>query len=187
MSSKFEQGLDNDNSYISTSPNSVSRTSKNAKLYRQIYDKYEDLDNLPVEDNTNEIDFEKLKELISNSNREETHRELREHLDILDTRKRKIDEQKIYDINKILEKAKNDNSKLNKTSVRESIVNKNILSTLESREISLAEIKEASLKYEQAKEKLENSEYLNQQEKEEISKPNDLEMTREFKFKELSE
>ena len=188
MSSKIEERLDNDNLYVSS--NQISRTSKNAKLYREVYGKYENLDNLPIEDNTEEIDIESLKELITNSNKEETHKELREHLDILDTRKRKIDEQKLYDINKILEKAKNDNSKLNNTTIRETIVNKNILSTLESREISLTEIKEASLKYDQIKEEEVKEEFFEPEEQAEITRDevaDDLTMTREFKYKELSE
>jgi len=167
-----------------------TRSNRNAKLYRQVYGKYEDLDNLPIEDNTDEIDLDRLKELISNSNKEQTKRDLREHLDILDTRKRKIDEQKLYDINKILEKAKNDNNKLNNTSVRESIINKNILSTLESKKISLSEIREASIKYEQEESKeIEEKELKITEEIKpsiEIESEN-LTMTREFKFKELSE
>ena len=35
MSSKIEERLDNDNLYVSS--NQISRTSKNAKLYREVY------------------------------------------------------------------------------------------------------------------------------------------------------
>lgn len=153
----------------------ISRTTKNAKLYNEVYGKYENKDNLPIEDNILEIDVERLKELVSSTNNVPEHQNIRENLNILDNRKRKIDEQKIYDINKILEKAKNDNSKLKETTVRESIINKNILTTLESREISLSEIKEASIKYEK------------EQEIRELNNNKDLTMTREFKFKELSD
>ena len=101
-----------------------------------------------------------------------------------------MDISKLYDINKILEKAKNDNSKLNNTTIRETIVNKNILSTLESREISLTEIKEASLKYDQIKEEEVKEEFFEPEEQAEITRDevaDDLTMTREFKYKELSE
>ena len=185
MSSRMEFCKENDN-YMSQQ----SRTTKNARLYKEVYGKYEDLDNLPIEDNTDEIDIETLKELISNNHHQDEHQSLREELNILDTRKRKIDEQKIYDINKILEKAKNDNNKLKETTVRESIINKNILSTLESKEISLKEIKEASIKYDQAKQE-EPKEIINKYEenKETITPQEELAeltMTREFRFKELS-
>ena len=159
---------------------SISRTAKNAKLYNEVYGKYENKDKLPIEDNVLEIDMERLKELVSSTNDTHEHQIIRENLNILDTRKRKIDEQKIYDINKILEKAKNDNSKLKETTVRKSIVNKNILSTLESREISLAEIKEASIKYDREQE-------IKELQMKELEKNKDLTLTRELKFKELSE
>lgn len=169
-----EKYLDNETNYNAP----TSRTAKNAKLYREVYGKYENSDNLPIEDNVDEIDIERLKELVSSTEDTREHQNIRESLNILDTRKRKIDEQKIYDINKILEKAKNDNSKLKETTVRESIINKDILSTLESKEISLSEIREASIKYEK-KHKIE--------EIKEENEPENLTMTREFKFKELSE
>lgn len=166
MSSRVEK-YTNDNTYME---NYVSRTSKNAKLYRQVYGKYETLDNLPIDDNTDEIDMEKLKELVSTSHNNTEQKELRESLNILDTRKRKIDEQKVYDINKILEKAKSENKKLKEPSLRESIIDKDMLSTLESKEVSLDEIKKASIEYEK------------KQDEREV----ELTMTRELKFKELS-
>lgn len=179
-----EKYLDNETNYN----NQVSRTERNSKLYREVYGKYENGDNLPIEDNVAEIDLERLKELVSNSNDPIEHKNIRESLNILDTRKRKIDEEKIYDINKILEKAKNDNSKLKETTIRETIVNKNILSTLESKEISLSEIREASIKYEKEKQLEEQLEkQLEEQLEEPISTPKDINMTREFKFKELSD
>lgn len=161
-----------DNTYT----NNTSRTLKNANLYRQVYGKYENKDNLPIDDNTSEIDMKKLKELVTSTNNKEEQKNLRESLNILDTRKRKIDEQKVYDINKILEKAKNENNKLKEPTIRESIINKDMLSTLESRELSLDEIKKASSKYEEKYE-----EKCIEEEKEP-----ELTMTREFKFKELS-
>lgn len=173
MSSRTDKYIDDD-----TYTNNISRTTRNANLYRQVYSKYEDSDNLPIDDNTKEIDMEKLKELVSSTNDKEEQKNLRESLNILDTRKRKIDEQKLYDINKILEKAKNENSKLKEPTVRESIINKDMLSTLESRELSLEEIRKASAEYE---EKVNHYEEMVSQDKE-----NELTMTREFKFKELS-
>ena len=41
-----------------------TRSSRNKKLYKEVYGRYNDLDNLPLEDNTDEIDMAKLKELV---------------------------------------------------------------------------------------------------------------------------
>ena len=78
----------------------LSRSSRNSKLYRSVYGKYQDLDNLPIEDNTDEIDMDKLKELVSNMNNKENKIQHNNYnLNILEQRKRNIDEQKVYDIN----------------------------------------------------------------------------------------
>ena len=151
-----------------------TRSSRNARLYKQVYGKYDDLDNLPIEDNTNEIDMEKLRELVLSSNSKQEEKEIKEHLNILEQRKRRIDEQKVYDINKILEKAKYENSKLKEPVSVVSKSQRDILSTLKSTELSLEEIKKASSQYK-------TQEY--------IATNDDLEeklsMTRELKYKNL--
>jgi len=146
-----------------------SRSSRNSRLYREVYGKYEDLDNLPIEDNTDEIDMEKLRELVYNNENTIEHRELKENLDVLDVRKRNIDKERMYDINKILEKAKYENSKL-KEPIPKTKYHSNILSTLELKTIS----------NDNEKDTLNN---LN------IEKPEEsnIYMTREFKFKELND
>lgn len=146
MESRSEKYYQEDSQQSSSS--NLTRSSRNSRLYKQVYGKYGDLDNLPIEDNTDEIDMEKLKELVSNSVSKKEVREQKESLNILEQRKRQIDEQKLYDINKILEKAKYENNKLKEPTSSISKVNKNILSTLSSTELSLSEIKEASEKYE---------------------------------------
>ena len=88
-----------------------TRSSRNAKLYRDVYGDYDELDNLPVEDNADEIDIKKLRELVLGSEQSEDSKQIKENLNVLEQKKRIIDEQKIYDINKILEKAKYENNK----------------------------------------------------------------------------
>lgn len=162
---KYYQSIHNETSSQQT------RSSRNANLYREVYGKYDNLDNLPLEDNTNEIDMEKLKELVSKTRISEK-REVPKNLNILEQRKRNIDEQKIYDINKILEKAKYENNKLKDTPP---IRTKSLLSTLESKELTLKDIKEMGKKYETYPKTIQ----------EETEK--ELSMTREIKYQNLEQ
>ena len=123
-----------------------TRSSRNKKLYKEVYGKYNDLDNLPLEDNTDEIDMAKLKELVLSEGKQNDN-PIKENLNIIEQRKRNIDEQKVYDINKILEKAKYENDKLKETTQSIPKVNKQILNTLQSTELSLEELKKASKSY----------------------------------------
>lgn len=168
--------------YTENQTTTSTRSSRNERLYREVYGKYDNSDNLPLEDNTNEIDMAKLKELVLNSSSKQEEKELsqtKEHFSILEQRKRNIDEQKLYDINKILEKAKYENNKLKETTSTLPKIDKSILSTLQSTELSIPEIKEASKKYEMKEEiQLDNKE-TELEEK--------LSMTRELKYHNLVE
>lgn len=152
----------------------ATRSSRNARLYREVYGKYEDLDNLPIEDNTNEIDMEKLREIVLNNNNTKETEQVKENLNILEQRKRRIDEQKLYDINKILEKAKYENNKLKEPTKINPRPKKDLLTTLGSTELSLEEIEKAKERYQ-----------------EKILKKNtnvedSLSITREIKYKNLT-
>ena len=162
---------------ITENTTNSTRSSRNSKLYKHVYENYEELDNLPIEDNTNEIDMEKLKELISSNNLKKENKEIKENLNILEQRKRQIDEQKIYDINKILEKAKYENSKLKEPTSLASKPKRNILSTLQSTELSLEEIRKAQKESQSTTSKI----------KTEQKKEEELTMTREIKYKNLIE
>ena len=95
-----------------------------------------------------------------------------------------LDEQKIYDINKILEKAKYENDKLKDASPKQTTtqINKQILSTLQSTELSLEEIKKASQNY-PARETRE--EVLQKKEPTLKETESNLSMTRELKYQNL--
>ena len=155
----------------------ATRSSRNAKLYKHIYGEYEDLDNLPIEDNTNEIDMAKLRELVLSNNSKIEDEQIKENLNILEQRKRRIDEQKVYDINKILEKAKYENSKLKENNREETNPRRDLLSTLGSAELSLGDIEKARYEYQEQIEKAKKEEKLEKK----------FSRTRELKYKSLSQ
>ena len=108
----------------------VSRVSRNSNLYKEFYSGNNDLENLPLSDNTNEIDIDKLKEIISGYNNEPS---VSNNFDssIFERKTRNIDKDRIYDINKLLEKAKYDNVKLKDSESELLKTSRNILSRLE--------------------------------------------------------
>ena len=147
-----------------------SRSTRNARLYKEVYGKYDDLNNLPLEDNADEIDINRLKEILhNNEGRREKNKEAY-YFNSLEEKKRNIDEKRVYDINKILEKAKYENNKLKETAPL-SKIDTSILSTLQNREVSVDEITIAKKSHDKE---------VNNNEK-------DFSMTRELKFKGLSE
>ena len=109
-----------------------TRSSRNSRLYREVNDKYGDLDNLPLADNTDEIDMDKLKKMIADMNKKDDtlNYPMDEELNILEKKKRNIDENKIYDINKLLDKAKYENDKLKEPDNKLLQTSRNILSKL---------------------------------------------------------
>ena len=139
-------------SSLNNASSQQTRSSRNANLYREVYGKYDTNDNLPLEDNTQKIDMVKLRELVSSSkssNIPKKEEVIKEDLNILEQRKRRIDEQKLYDINEILEKAKYENSKLKDNRKPTLKPRKDLLATLESTELSLDDINEAKRIYEE--------------------------------------
>lgn len=153
---------------------SLSRSDRNSRLYRQVYGKYDGLDNLPMDDNSDEIDMERLKEIVSNNGLNQDRTPANGYnLEILERRKRDIDQNKVYDINKLLEKAKYENNKLKEPENKIIKKSRDILSTLESTELSVEEIKEACKKYED----LNNKDIADKK-----KKTDNLVMTREIKY-----
>lgn len=144
-----------------------SRSSKNSRLYREVYGKYEDLDNLPIEDNTDEIDMERLRELVYNNENTIEHRSVRENLELIDVRKRNFDKERMHDINKILEKAKYENNKLKEPVVSTNKSHNNILSTLQLEPLRDEEVVNSKIN--------------------DYKESDNMYLTREFKFKELND
>ena len=152
---------------IDNNTTTQTRSSRNSRLYRQVYDEYGDLENLPIADNTNEIDMDKLKQLINEMNeKEETdHNYLFDNLNVLEKKKRNIDDNKVYDINKLLEKARYENEKLKEPENDLLKTSRNILSKLDN-----------SLDYNI------KSDYLSEKMDEKDNDDNKLDMTREMKY-----
>lgn len=122
----------------------LSRSKKNEKLYQDISGQISEFDSLPIPDNSNEIDINGLKEIISSRDEYRKNKEnrLNKSFDI-DTRDylSKEDSNKIYDINVLLENAKNE---INKSAevTNDKKINTNFLTSLEE-EDSLPPIDDA--------------------------------------------
>lgn len=118
------------------------RSKKNANLYKEVYGSYGDFEDLPIPENTNEIDIENLKSLVGSRNskikEKVKNRESFLEEDVIDMPK----VEKVYDINTLLEKAKEENAKIKK----EVPINKNIPNYLANLE-SDKNTKEIILKY----------------------------------------
>ena len=96
--------------------NIPKRSEKNKELYRQIYNAYDEFENLVVPSNVKEIDISSLKKEITSR---DEYRKVKDYSDITNNKVvRKeiiLEEQKkeneIYDINELLNKAVKDNKK----------------------------------------------------------------------------
>ena len=145
-----------------------SRISRNARLYEEVYDSHGDLENLPLADNTKDIDINKLKELISDMNDKKTDNDISLKYDdsFWENKKRNIDDEKIHDINKLLEKARYENVKLKDSDNDLLKSTRNILSQLDVDDIHDIE---------------ENNNYSSYEDEEVVH--DKLEMTRELKYR----
>ena len=155
--------MDKYNNYEQEIP---TRSNKNKKLYTQIYNAYDDFENLVVPSNSREIDFKDLnKEITSRSE----YRDRKVYRDITNNndsnkvaRKERVHEQQkkeneIYDINLLLDKAVNEKKKPD-------LVENNMSSgdylkklKLDNRKTNIEQVKEV---YENMQEELEEDESL---------------------------
>lgn len=104
-----------------------SRSKKNASLYKEIYDNFDDLEDLPVSNNTNEIDLDNLKSLLSDKTQKVV--KIEEDYDVRETDVKSED--RIYDINTLLENAKKENAKIKKEVINDRSI-PNYLAELDS-------------------------------------------------------
>lgn len=101
--------------YYKDDLSNFTRVKKNEKIYKDISGQISELDNLPIPDNSNEIDINGLKKIISSrdeyrkakelNNTFERDKPLRAREEVRETAK---EENKVYDINVLLENAKNE-------------------------------------------------------------------------------
>ena len=159
-----------DKYYDDASITTQTRSSRNSKLYREVSSKYSDLDNLPLADNTDEIDMEKLKKMIADMDRKDDSKSssIYDDLSVLESKKRNIDDNKIYDINKLLDRARNENGKLKDSDNQLLQSSKNIL--LKLSDSDNYDISNDFSKYDVSSDRKYNMD------------DNNLEMTREIKY-----
>ncbi len=106
--------------YEKTTTEIPTRSEKNKDLYKQIYNAYDEFENLIVPSNAKEIDISDLKKEISSR---DEYRKIKDVEDITKSRIKRIDdeleieekpeeeEEEIYDINELLDKAVSTNKK----------------------------------------------------------------------------
>lgn len=111
--------------------NDYQRSKKNATLYKEIYGNYSDLEDLPIPENTNEIEIDSLNSIVGSRVSKRKEEVKKQDYELEDLEDNHEDNEKVYDINELLEKAKVENAKVKK----EETVNKNMpnyLANLES-------------------------------------------------------
>lgn len=137
--------------YYREDNSNMRRSSKNVRLYREVYNDYDNLDNLPIPDNTNEIDRTELEKMVkgtvedSKIKREDKYLYQEEQI----VKEKQVPTNKIYDINMLLENAKKENEKLkeNDSLGSDSTSNYRLLSTLENKILTKGDIELYQNKY----------------------------------------
>ena len=120
--------------YYTKDLSSFERTKKNQDLYKDISKEISDLENLPIPDNSNEIDLDGLKQIIYSR---DEYRKNKESHNIEEPKQEepKMREARIYDINVLLENAKNEINRSNEVK-NEKKINQNFLTNLEEEKIA---------------------------------------------------
>lgn len=124
--------------YYKEDLSNFNRTKKNEQLYRDISSEISELDNLPIPDNSNEIDINGLREIVSSR---DEYRKAKELGKTVTLKRREItsdipkENNRIYDINVLLENAKNEINKSAEVNKEEKRINTNFLTNLEDANI----------------------------------------------------
>ncbi len=141
--------------YYKENPEYYKRSKRNEALYRDITRDMNDLDNLPIPDNSNEIDIDGLKQIISSRDEYRKAKDMGRTF----TRERVVEEPKedkrrVYDINVLLETAKNEVNKNNEVEGKK-LINANFLTDLDDANVpsnDLVEVSEVTSENEKEKE-----------------------------------
>ena len=130
--------------YYRENPEYYKRSKRNEALYKDISRDMNDLENLPIPDNSNEIDINGLKQIISSRD------EYRKAKDMGRTIPRervveepKEDKRRVYDINVLLETAKNEVNKNNEVEGKK-LINANFLTDLDDANVPSNDLVEVS-------------------------------------------
>lgn len=141
--------------YYRENPEYYKRSKRNADLYKDIDNNINDLENLPIPDNSNEIDINGLKQIISSRDEYRKAKDMGRTI----TRKRVEEEpreekRRVYDINVLLETAKNEVNKNNEVEGKK-LINANFLTDLDDANVpsnDLVEVSEVTSENEKEKE-----------------------------------
>lgn len=130
--------------YYKENPEYYKRSKRNEALYRDITRDMNDLDNLPIPDNSNEIDIDGLKQIISSRDEYRKAKDMGRTI----TRERVVEEPKedkrrVYDINVLLETAKNEVNKNNEVEGKK-LINANFLTDLDDANVPSNDLVEVS-------------------------------------------
>lgn len=121
--------------YYEKDLSSFERSKRNESLYKDVSKEISDLENLPIPDNSNEIDLDGLKKIIYS--RDEYRKSKKEEKEIIKEDmpvEKPIKDNRIYDINVLLENAKNEINRSNEVTNTKKI-NQNFLTNLEEEKI----------------------------------------------------
>lgn len=121
--------------YYTDDISNFERTKKNQKLYRDVSGEISGLDNLPIPDNSNEIDIDSLKKIISSRDEYRKNKVNEDNNVSLRSEEEKVKESKrVYDINVLLENAKSEITHRDEFENKTNI-NSNFLTNLEEANI----------------------------------------------------
>jgi len=120
--------------YYKKDLSSFERSKKNSELYKNISKEISDLENLPIPDNSNEIDLDGLKQIIYSRDEYRKAKEEKKPADDEVVESIPIRQSRVYDINVLLENAKNEINRSNEVTNTKKI-NHNFLTTLEEEKI----------------------------------------------------
>lgn len=130
--------------YYRENPEYYKRSKRNVNLYKDIDNNINDLENLPIPDNSNEIDINGLKQIISSRDEYRKAKDMGRTI----TRKRVEEEpreekRRVYDINVLLETAKNEVNKNNEVEGKK-LINANFLTDLDDANVPSNDFVEVS-------------------------------------------
>lgn len=130
--------------YYRENPEYYKRSKRNEALYKDVSRDMNDLENLPIPDNSNEIDINGLKQIISSRDEYRKAKDMGRTV----TRERVVEEPKedkrrVYDINVLLETAKNEVNKNNEVEGKK-LINANFLTDLDDANVPSNDLVEVS-------------------------------------------
>ena len=120
--------------YYEKDLSSFERSKRNEALYKEVSKEISDLENIPIPDNSNEIDLDGLKRIIYSRDEYRKAKEEKKEREEDILVEKPIKDNRIYDINVLLENAKNEINRSNEVTNTKKI-NHNFLTSLEEEKI----------------------------------------------------